>query len=148
MSSVDWNTDVIVSGSWEQTIKLWRRDGTLLRTFKGHEGSVTSVKISPNGQFIVSGSSDGTVKIWRLDGKLLNTLRGHTESIVEAVAISPDAKFIVSGSWDKTVKIWRLDGKLLNTLRGHTMLLKQWRLAQTVSLLLLEVRAITSKSGG
>ena len=117
--AVDWNADLIVSGSGDKTIKLWRRDGKLLRTIKGHEGSVTSVKISPNGQFIVSGSSDKTVKIWRLDGKLLKTLRGHNGG-VNSVAISPNGKFIISGSLDKTVKIWRLDGKLLNTLREHT----------------------------
>jgi WD40 repeat protein len=118
VSAVDLNADVIVSGSWDKTIKLWRGD-VILRTLLGHEGSVMSVKISPNGQFIVSGSLDGTVRIWRLDGKLLNTLRGHNGGVY-SVAISPNGKLIVSGSLDKTVKIWRLDGKLLNTLRGHT----------------------------
>ena len=118
VSAVDLNADVIVSGSEDKTLKLWKRDGTL-RTLLGHKGSVSTVKISPNGQFIVSGSLDGTLRIWRLDGKLLNTLKGDTGG-VHSVAISPNGKLIVSGNWDKTLKIWRLDGKLLNTLRGHT----------------------------
>ncbi|MBC1195736.1 TIR domain-containing protein [Microcystis aeruginosa BLCCF158] len=117
VSAVDLNADVIVSGSADKTLKLWKRDGTL-RELPGHKGSVSTVKISPNGQFIVSGSLDGTVRIWGLDGKLLNTLKGDTGGIND-LAISPDSKFIVSGNWDKTLKIWRLDGKLLNTLRGH-----------------------------
>jgi len=117
VSAVDLNADVIVSGSADKTLKLWKRDGTL-RELPGHKGSVSTVKISPNGQFIVSGSLDGTVRIWGLDGKLLNTLKGDTGGINDLV-ISPDSKFIVSGNWDKTLKIWGLDGKLLNTLRGH-----------------------------
>jgi WD40 repeat protein len=118
VSAVDLNADVIVSGSFDKTIKLWKQDGTL-RTLLGHKGSVSTVKISPNGQFIVSGSLDGTLRIWRLDGKLLNTLKGDTGG-VHSVAISPNGKLIVSGNWDKTLKIWRLDGKLLNNLKGHT----------------------------
>ncbi|MBD2290667.1 TIR domain-containing protein [Microcystis wesenbergii FACHB-1317] len=118
VSAVDLNADVIVSGSFDKTIKLWKQDGTL-RTLLGHKGSVSTVKISPNGQFIVSGSLDGTVRIWGLDGKLLNTLKGDTGG-VHSVAISPNGKLIVSGNWDKTLKIWRLDGKLLNNLKGHT----------------------------
>jgi len=118
VSAVDLKADLIVSGSFDKTIKLWKQDGTL-RTLLGHEGLVTSVKISPNGQFIVSGSLDGTVRIWGLDGKLLNTLKGDTSG-VHSVAISPNGKLIVSGNWDKTLKIWRLDGKLLNNIKGHT----------------------------
>ena len=118
VSAVDLKADLIVSGSFDKTIKLWKQDGTL-RTLLGHEGLVTSVKISPNGQFIVSGSLDGTVRIWGLDGKLLNTLKGDTGG-VHSVAISPNGKLIVSGNWDKTLKIWRLDGKLLNNIKGHT----------------------------
>ncbi len=110
VSAVDLNADVIVSGSADKTLKLWKRDGTL-RELPGHKGSVSTVKISPNGQFIVSGSLDGTVRIWGLDGKLLNTLKGDTGGINDLV-ISPDSKFIVSTRrhliyW-KICEIWRV----------------------------------------
>jgi WD domain, G-beta repeat len=54
----------IASGSWDNTVKLWRRDGTLLTTLNGHESSVSSVAFSPDGQTIASGSGDNTVKLW------------------------------------------------------------------------------------
>ena len=99
-------------------MKLWKLDGTLVTTLKGHENSVLGVAFSPDGKFIASGSCDKTVKLWKLDGTLVTTLKGH-ENVVSSVAFSPDGKFIASGSWDKTVKLWKLDGTLVTTLKGH-----------------------------
>ena len=108
----------IASGSWDNTVKLWKLDGTLVTTLKGHENVVSSVAFSPDGKFIASGSWDNIVKLWKLDGTLVTTLKGH-ESDVLGVAFSPDGKFIASGSCDKTVKLWKLDGTLVTTLKGH-----------------------------
>ncbi len=114
--SPDGNT--IASGSDDNTVKLWRRDGTLMTTLKGHEFYVSSVAFSPDGNTIASGSWDKTVKLWRRDGTLISTLKGH-EDFVNSVAFSPDGNTIASGSWDKTVKLWRRDGTLISTLKGH-----------------------------
>ncbi|NEQ50020.1 MAG: hypothetical protein F6K11_07805, partial [Leptolyngbya sp. SIO3F4] len=55
----------IVSGSSDNTVRLWDRDGTPIgQPFKGHEYSVTSVAISGDGNTIVSGSDDQTVRLW------------------------------------------------------------------------------------
>ncbi len=92
-----------------------------VQTLPGHEASVWSVAISPNGQTLASGSDDTTIKLWNLQtGKLLRTLSGHS-SYVLSVAISPDGQTLASASWDKTIKIWHLPtGKLLRTLSGHS----------------------------
>jgi WD40 repeat protein len=58
---------ILVSGSADKTIKIWRLDtGELLQTLNGHSAAVNSVAISPDGEFIVSGSSDKTIKIWQI----------------------------------------------------------------------------------
>ena len=78
---------------------------TLLLTLTGHEGWVTSVAISPDGQTLVSGSTDDTIKVWDLStGKLVRTLTGQKGGV--EIAISPDGQTLVSGSWDHTIKVW------------------------------------------
>src|SRR5690349_9438509 len=80
----------LVSGSYDQTVKLWRTaDGALLRTLLGHTASVGTVAYSPDNNTVASGSADLTIKLWRAsDGSLLHTLTGHTGN-VRSVAFSP-----------------------------------------------------------
>ena len=112
------NGQLIASASADNTVKIWRPDGTLMPAMLRHEDRVSSVSFSPNGQLLASGSWDNTVKLWRRDGTLVSTLEGHSD-IVLGVSFSPDGQRLASASADKTIKIWRLDGTLLTTLTGH-----------------------------
>ncbi|MBD0311448.1 MAG: AAA family ATPase, partial [Microcoleus sp. T3-bin5] len=107
--------ETIASSSVDKTVKLWRRDGSLLATFKGHTNSVSCVAFSPDNKTIASASLDKTVKIWQRDGSLLATFKGHTNSVT-SVAFSPDGQTIASASTDKTIKLWKSDGTLLRTI--------------------------------
>jgi WD40 repeat protein len=109
---------IIATASGDNTVKLWKRDGTLITTLNGHNDTVSAVAFSPDSQLIVSGSWDNTVKLWRIDGTLITTFSGHS-SMVYGVAFSPDGKTIASASWDRTVKLWNRNGDLLTTLEGH-----------------------------
>jgi WD40 repeat protein len=59
---------IVASGSKDNTVRLWKMDGTLLKKMEGHTGMVKSVAFSPDGQFVVSGSEDKTVRLWKIDG--------------------------------------------------------------------------------
>jgi WD40 repeat protein len=108
---------LLASGSWDKTIKLWSRDSRLLHTLKGHGGSVLDVAFSPDGQTIASGSWDHTIKLWKRDGTLIRTLEGHRAQITK-IAFSPDGEVIASASYDGTVKLWHRDGTLLHILQS------------------------------
>ncbi|KJH72389.1 WD40 domain-containing protein [Aliterella atlantica] len=114
--SPDGQTIVSVSG--DKTVKLWRRDGTLIKTLIGHNDSVVDASFSPDGRMLATASYDRTIKLWRRDGTLLTTLSGHKDQIWH-VNFSPDGQIIASASRDKTVKLWRRDGTLITTLTGH-----------------------------
>ncbi|WP_392534333.1 hypothetical protein [Nostoc sp. C117] len=121
VNSVIFSRDrsLIASASADTTIKLWRPDGSLVKTLSGHDDVVNSVSFSPDSQLIASASQDKTVKLWSREGQLITTLSGH-QGVVNSVSFSPDGQLIASASTDKTIKLWSHDGKLIKTLEGHT----------------------------
>ena len=90
------------------TLKIWNRDGKLLRTCIAHGDWINAIAFSPDGQRIATASDDETVKIWKTDGTLEKTFYGHND-IVIGLAFSKDGKKIASASQDKTVLLWDLD---------------------------------------
>ena len=108
----------VVSGSSDETIKLWDiKTGEVIRTFEGHTSYVSSVAVTSNGKYVVSGSWDETIKLWDIKtGEIIKEFKGHT-SYVSSVAVTPDGKYIVSGSDDKTIKLW--DIKICECNRCH-----------------------------
>jgi WD40 repeat protein len=108
----------IATASFDNTVKLWRRDGSLFKTLEGHTRTVMSVSFSPDGKMIASGSLDGTVRLWDSNGNPIRVIPAHDGSQVISISFSPDGEILASASLDKTVKFWRLnDGLLLHTLK-------------------------------
>ncbi|KIM95286.1 hypothetical protein OIDMADRAFT_183875 [Oidiodendron maius Zn] len=111
--SVDFSPDgrYLVSGSYDETIKLWDiATGRHRQTYEGHISSVNSVAFSLNGRYIASGSKDGTAKLWDVTtGQCLQTHNcGHlgSYSSVKSVAFSPDGKYVVLSSNNSTIIVW------------------------------------------
>ncbi|MEM1167994.1 MAG: trypsin-like peptidase domain-containing protein, partial [Cyanobacteria bacterium P01_H01_bin.35] len=66
--------ELLATASRDKTVKLWKRDGTLVTTLGEHEDRVNSVAFSPNGELLATASSDKIVKLWKRDGTLVTTL--------------------------------------------------------------------------
>ncbi len=116
------NGKYIISGSWDETLKLWQTEsGEEIRTFKGYEYRVNAVDYSPDGEFVVSGTSDNTFKLWRIQtGEIIRVFKGHKSNIL-TLAFSPDGNYIVSGSADNTLRLWdRREGKKIKKYKGHS----------------------------
>ena len=98
---------LIVSGSYDGTVKLWDINGNLIRTFY-IVAIVYEVCFSPDGQLIAIGEDGGFVAIYRINGELVKKFKAHTETTL-SVAFSPDGRLLATGSDypDFSVKIWQ-----------------------------------------
>ncbi|BAZ08303.1 YD repeat protein [Calothrix sp. NIES-4071] len=120
--SMSHDGNFFATGSNDKTVRIWKRDGTLLQTLE-QKATPYGVAFSSDSRTFVSGNLDGTIHLWRLEenGKVatqLRTIQGHQAPIWK-VAFSPNGKMIASASADSTVKLWRLDGTLQTTFTGH-----------------------------
>lgn len=117
---------IAVTGSEDNTLRLWNLDTGAFIVLEGHSGYVQECAFSPDGKRLVSASEDATLKLWdaeaavallrsesgrRADRSIrpLLMLKGHTESVYGCV-FSPDGKSIVSVSGDRTIKMWQAPG--------------------------------------
>jgi WD40 repeat protein/uncharacterized caspase-like protein len=111
----------IVSGSADQTIKVWdAASGRLAQTLLGHATTVGALAASPDGKYLGSGGADGSIKIWdATTWKELRTLNRRTKKIT-ALAFSPDSKRLLSGSSEGLLTLWNVaDGKDRNLVTGN-----------------------------
>jgi WD40 repeat protein/uncharacterized caspase-like protein len=129
---------LIATACHDGTVKIWRRDGSILTILADQTDQVNQVNqetqnarsldvvFSPDGTMLATALSDHTIKLWQITGNaqnttqitLLKTLKGH-QDWVSSVAFSPDGQVLVSGSRDRTLKLWQLNGTLIKTLAGH-----------------------------
>jgi WD40 repeat protein len=101
------NGKVLVSGSWDKTIRLWDvATGKQMAVLRGHTGHVYCVAISPDGTLLASTGTDRTVRLWDMATRKTKwVLRGHTGS-VQCVAFSPDGSTVASAGLDRAVRWW------------------------------------------
>ncbi|XP_065488933.1 peroxisomal biogenesis factor 7 isoform X3 [Caloenas nicobarica] len=133
--SVDWSQtrgeQLVVSGSWDQTAKLWDPAvGKSLCTLKGHEGVIYSTIWSPHipGCF-ASASGDQTLRVWDVKAPGVKlVIPAHQAEILSCDWCKYDefspfhATLLASCSYDFTVRFWDFSkpNPLLETVEHHT----------------------------
>lgn len=73
---------------------------------KGHTGSVTDARFSPDGAWVATASEDSTVMIWNAkNGNPVRKLADFGDYVL-SVAFSPDSRYLAAGSRDNRVRLF------------------------------------------
>lgn len=105
-------SDFIVTGSLDDTVKIWDvKDNRLelQQQLTGHSLGVVSVAVSSDGRTIASSSLDSGLCIWKTEtGQLLNQAAlGPVD--LWTVAFSPDDKYVISGSHEGKISLYDVE---------------------------------------
>jgi WD40 repeat protein len=114
ISSLDFlpNSLQLVSASCDTTVSMTHiHDGKHTELhLRGHESAITSLALSPNGQWLATGTRNGSLNLWDLKRQELafalegGGINGHKQE-VKCLAFSPDSQWYASGSEDGMVKV-------------------------------------------
>lgn len=106
------SSDFIVTGSLDDTVKIWNvkdKSLSLQQQLSGHSLGVVSVAVSNDGRTIASSSLDSGLCIWKTEtGQMLNQAAlGPVD--LWTVAFSPDDKYVISGSHDGKISLYNVE---------------------------------------
>lgn len=105
-------SDFIVTGSLDDTVKIWdvRDDQLELRQqLSGHSLGVVSVAVSSDGRTIASSSLDSGLCIWKTEtGQMLNQATCGPVDLW-TVAFSPDDKYVITGSHEGKISLYSVE---------------------------------------
>ena len=82
--------------------------GRATRHWKGPEGNVLCLAVSPDGRLLAAGREDGSIGLWQAsDGELLGEWDAQ-KAAVTALAFSASGAVLVSGGKDGSLRLWDL----------------------------------------
>lgn len=101
---------MLATGSWDGTLKLWSLESSALRWMGQHTGSIHRLAFTPDGQTLASGGDDAAIRLWDVaTGRPLQTLTGQNSPIY-ALAWSPDGCLLAGGCFDGSIHLWEMQG--------------------------------------
>lgn len=122
--------------------------GAFLVKLEGHEGPVTTLSLTPDGQMVLTGSLDMTARVWSIqsletllpgenvkaDSAVVSpvmVLKGHTNRI-NCLVCTPCNTKAISSSTDNTLRIWDIHtGECLAQMKGHSSLVSSIALSSS-----------------
>lgn len=113
----------LVSGSIDNTVRLWKRSGSRFTSgpvLRGHEKEVYAVQLFEDSGLlrVVSASIDHTVRLWDAESGRQLALGRH-ENMARSLAVGPD--WIASAGYDKTIRIWDYSLRPLRTIHSKNL---------------------------
>ncbi|MEM7205669.1 MAG: hypothetical protein AAF628_35780 [Planctomycetota bacterium] len=97
----------LVVGYRERMCRVWDlRNAPKLQDTRSTQSSVSSVAISPQGDYFLSGDDEGQVRLWHLGGKPVIELLPPGKGAITWSGFAPDSGALAVASADQGVTLW------------------------------------------
>jgi len=98
---------------------LWRQLHGDRQPLGGHNASVVSLAISPDGRWAASGGADGAICLWDAAAWKRRAIFAAHVGPVHAVAFRPGGSILATGGADGFVRLWEVPtGRLVRSVSG------------------------------
>ena len=114
----------IITGSEDNTIKMWSLDGTDKTTIKAYRENIKAVAFTSDGKYILGGGDQKILSRWDLSGTLqeqnVQVREGQAGYIVDA-AFSTSGKYLITVEKDSLVVLREVDtGKIIKVFKDQS----------------------------
>lgn len=99
------DNNLIVSADEIGIIKLWNKEGNLLKSFNSAQGFIKSLEFSPDGSFFISVNEQGIIKFWHSQGTIIKTLNKHKFSPIKTIKFNPKDQTLALASYRGLITI-------------------------------------------
>jgi WD40 repeat protein len=111
---------VLVSGSADKTIRVWRGLSGESVSLGGHSGTVNTISFAPDGLHFAGGSNDGSISLWEARTRRLVRRLDTGSGPVLALVFTPDGTKLISAGADGLLYFWDPRAlRLLHKSGGH-----------------------------
>jgi WD40 repeat protein len=107
------------AGYTDKDIKLWEVPSLrLLGELSGHEGWISALRFSPDGQTLASASADQTIRLWDVAARKARRVFAGLPGEVSRLCFTPDGQKLFSGASDGTIQRWSADAQQVQSKLG------------------------------
>lgn len=109
--------DLVAAAGDDHVVRLWRRDGRVVRRLTGHEDWIRALAFAPDGTTLISAGNDGQVIIWDVaDGSKRAQISAGGPAVT-ALVISHRGDWLASAGFHDPLRMYALrSGALLREL--------------------------------
>lgn len=116
----------MVTGSSSKMVQLWdMKKAIVLKELEGHDGAVSALAVSKDGQLIASGDQNGEVIAWdaNIGVSLSKTIPAHVYKSVTSLDFCPDGSMLATAGANGQIKLfstktWNSESENLHHLRS------------------------------
>jgi WD40 repeat protein len=98
----------------DDTVKLWSKEGHLLKVMRGHSDSVMFTGFYNNGRMVATTSKDGSIRLWDLRGNPVHTFEAAWDFIY-CSTFHPGGKLFATGDNLNRIHVRKTNGSIIAT---------------------------------